>query len=155
MCAEGYKSYNVICQKVKDINYNIPSFVYCPNEKDFRCTEFTNDWSIRKVNLIDRIRSAIQNEEEPSNPNERSKYLAYKLFIDDIRNSKEPINAHQDINRQLKNLKTDKEKIIIYQYRSMKSYSYDFSKLYKKLDVVVINMDGIIYGSSAVISIKS
>lgn len=155
MCAEGYKSYNGICQKVKDINYNIPSFVYCPNEKDFRCTEFTNDWSIRKVNLIDRIRSAIQNEEEPSNPNERSKYLAYKLFIDDIRNSKEPINAHQDINRQLKNLKTDKEKIIIYQFGSMKSYSYDFSKLYKKLDVVVINMDGIIYGSSAVISIKS
>lgn len=128
MCAEGYKSFNGIWQKVKKINYNIPSFVYCPNEKDFRCTEFSNDWSIRKVNLIDRIRSAIQNEEEPSNPNERSKYLAYKLFIDNIRNSKEPINAHQDINRQLKNLKTDKEKIIIYQFGSMKSYSYEFFK---------------------------
>lgn len=31
----------------------------------------------------------------------------------------------------------------------------NFLKLYKKLDVVVINMDGIIYGSSVVISIKS
>lgn len=155
ICAEGYKDFDGVCHKIP-INYEkIPSFVYCPNMNDFRCTEYTNDWALKKNFLIQKITNIINAPDNTKNPNERSRNLAYRLFIDDIRNSDQPINAKQDINNQLKNLKTKKEKIIIYQFGSMGSgASYNFAVLKKKFDIVIVCLDHIIYGSGATIRVK-